>query len=147
MIIDKIGLRVKKGNSTICYIKWHDIKNIRLTSQTEKVYTKKKNYMDFKTRAILSLAHTLDGGRGAAYAARNLVDIDDFNPTRIETTIKTYNSLLISSEKQKDILLNTAGFKLTKKVSFPKELDSLIYILEHFFHKMKRDQLLHETKK
>ncbi len=142
LTIDKIGLKVKNGNSTLCNIKWVDMKNIKLTSQTEKEYTKKKKY---KSRLIISFAYALDRASGVQSALRN-VDNLDLNPIRVEASIKTFNTILITSEKQKDILLNTAGFKLTGKVSFPKELDSLIYILEHFFHKMKREQLVHNSK-
>ncbi len=143
LTIDKNGLKVINGNSTLCNIKWSDMKNIRLTSKKEKDYKKKSNWLNnLKVATIFSFYQELYGARGIRYAL-NTVDEQDANHTRIVTTIKTFNMILISSEKQKDILLNTSGFKLTKKVSLPKELDGLVYILEHFFHKTKREQLIH----
>ena len=110
------------------------MKNIRLTSQTEKKYKIKR---DHATEGLINLGYMLDGARGARYAAKT---VQNRNLMKLETVLITHNTVLITSNTKKDIMINTIGFKSTKKIPFPKKLDSLIYILEHFFHKIKREE-------
>ncbi len=84
----------------------------------------------------------IDYTRAIGYVSKQLLNL---NSSKIKSELKSYNSILISAQKQEeDIWIETTRFKLTGKISFPKELDSMVYLIEHFFHKMKRDKLIED---
>ena len=142
LTIDNIGLRVKNGDILICSIAWDEIKNVTLTDHKEEEFTIKQKKKEPRISLPVNTNFFVDYTRSIGYATKQLLFI---HPSKIKSELKSFNSILVSAQKQEeDIWIQTTRFKLTGKRSFPKELDSMVYILEHFFHKMKRDMLIKE---
>ncbi|MHA1187071.1 MAG: hypothetical protein ACTSSK_09400, partial [Candidatus Heimdallarchaeota archaeon] len=140
LTIDPIGVRVQNGDIIICSIAWDEIKNVTLTSHKEEEFTipKKKKEPRISTPAVTPFL--IDYTRAIGYVSKQLLNI---LPSKIKSELKSYNSILISAQNpEEDIWIETTRFKLTGKISFPKELDSMVYLIEHFFHKIKRDVLI-----
>ncbi|MHA1188053.1 MAG: hypothetical protein ACTSSK_14480, partial [Candidatus Heimdallarchaeota archaeon] len=140
LTIDPIGVRVKNGDIIICSLAWDEIKNITLTSHKEEKFTIKQRKKEPRIISPVRTSFLFDYTRGLGYTSKQLLHI---LPSKIKSELKSYNSILVSAQKQEeDIWIETTRFKLTGKISFPKELDAMVYLIEHFFHKIKRDVLI-----
>jgi hypothetical protein len=141
LTIDNIGVRVQNGDIIICSIAWDEIKNLTLTSHKEEEFTIQQK----KKEPRISLpvnppSFFVDYSRGLGYTSKQLFHI---HPSKIKSELKTYNSILISALKpEEDIWIETTRFKSANKIPFPKELDSMVYIFEHFFYKIKREKYI-----
>lgn len=143
LTIDNIGVRVQNGDIIICSIAWDEIKNLTLTSHKEEEFTIQKKKKEPRIiEPINSASYFVDYSRGLGYSSLQLLNI---HPSKIKSELKTYNSILISAQNpEEDIWIETTRFKPASKFSFPKELDSMVYIFEHFFHKIKREKYIKE---
>ena len=142
LTIDPIGVRVQNGDIIICSISWDEIKNITLASHKEEEFTIQQKKKEPRVVLPSNPSFLFDYSRGLGYTSKQLFHI---RPSKIKSELKSYNSILISAQNsEEDIWIETTRFKSAGKRSFPKELDAMVYLIEHFFHKIKRDVLIKE---
>ena len=130
--ISKDGIKITQGNKLIYETKWHETRNILLTEHREKEYKLKRDHT--KDSDFIALVELI----GFSVRPDPITPQPPF--TYVQSRLTQYNTLLITSKEQDDFTINTSRFRSLKKIPFPKEYDSLIYIIQHFFHKMKRKQ-------
>jgi len=134
--IDETGITIKKKKDLLSKLPWQWIKSIRSTrlKKDSFIFEEKKGVIS----SIYPRSHIYDKPSDLLI---EWLDVKWTKPKLEKMETISQNVLILSLVDGNYKQINTFNYKLKQKIPIPNNYDQMFVIIEHFFHKIKREQL------
>jgi hypothetical protein len=161
LILNKNGIRIHRGNKSIKYYPWQEMRYVNMSEKPVTTIAKKEGSVSalltltkllfYLVTSIVILAILVGGGsqRINFYYYRRQRDRDINRVTKEKPSradVRKEKSIIITTD-DKTRYVDVIGYDDVEEIYLPEEWDSLTLIFEHFFYKNQREILsVEETK-
>jgi len=132
--VEETGITIKKKRNLISKLPWHWIKSIRCTRLRKDDFI----FKDDKRGDFMQYGIPLELD---ALTYLTLADVISTPAEFDKIKRTTHNALILSLEDGNYKQINIYNYKLKQKIPIPDNYDQMVVIIDHFFHKIKREQL------